>query len=1382
LQTQAQIDLPDWHPPEAGDAGTMLQVIYARLLEIALERFNQVPDKNLLAFLETMAVQLLPPSPARVPLTFGLTPGSALVRVPQGTQAGAKPDQQQAGAIFETDDDFTVLPAQLVSVFTMDPTWDRYSDLSGVVGGQSAAGFTPFVGTQRMPHVLYFGDEALLNFSRATIVEIIDPAGDGDSSKLGQLLQSLQWQYKTMEELREITATMTGTSPPTLSVPSPIDRETIQGVGLSQSIQSYWLRATLKTPLPYFQTVYKKLRLGNLQLKVTGIDLLPDLAFSNTTPVDISKDFRPLGEKPRVGDAFYFSNEEVLSKPGADIRLQIELRRSSVVIAWEYFAKGQVTNEWLPVLDVEDETDSFQISGKKLLLGNLQLRGFEISEGTVNGISAFWLRARVISGNWWGTPKVTGFFDVSNNPPNVGLANNMHIDFGNPFAPFGERPGIGSTFYFGFTSNPGDSVQLKVNQVYLEPRVNLSWEYCSNSSWSSLPQDEAASRVWQLTEVGTVGIAQFTCPEIPREKVNGQEGRWIRVRVAEGDCNREAEYIPVDPDDPSKGFKLAPGTGSFAAPVISSFKISYEFTRHPTILRQTGFLYEDFTPINQGGGSFAPFIAVSDIAVSDIAVSDIAVSNPSLAPYNDSVPALYLGLDAAFPEQPVSLYVAVTPPVLSGRIIKGTRSAQTTSTELSPLQWEYFNGTTWHPLTVFDGTHHFTESGPVEFLTPPDIQPLAKFDPTERYWIRVRSKQNHPFDTQRLQGIFLNTVPATQAITVTEATLGSSNGLAGQTCRFTQTPVLPGQAVLVREPEAPPDRERQSILRDEGETAIQSRPHPTTGEPEIWVRWHEVANFLASDRYSRHYTLDRVSGTLQFGDGQRGMIPPRGTNNIIATYRTGGGAAGNVAAAAVTQIKTPQPGLASVTNPIAADGGADAETVPMVKQRGPQTLRHRDRAITSTDLEWLARQAVGTRIARAKCLPNLNRELRFEPGWVTLVIVPQGQGSKLLPSAELIRDVNNYLETRAFAGLSQSIPSRINVIGPGYIPVAVEAQIVPRDLDDAQLVKQQAIAALNQFFHPLTGGPEGKGWVFGRDVYVSEVCRILEEVPGVSYVNQSTQTVQLLAQSAQYRLSLTSSFTPSVNLPVGSIVMTENAQKMALLAEPLSAGVSVTEIAVKGLQAGDRITRSLDVVVETAPEAIEIASEENSLISISVIPISDLVAFPAGSVVMTFDGTYRTRLQASIEPVEEGETPTITKIHIKDPAFPTLEAGDRLTILYPFPFSITSVSALTADGGQSIGIEPYLTDEPFPGDCLLSTLDNRIRLPLSAALPGQERITSITLTSLIAGETIRLHRPDRTDQTDRLTIREVQPITDIVYLDDNYLPCPGAHQITIVAD
>ena len=51
------------------------------------------------------------------------------------------------------------------------------------------------------------------------------------------------------------------------------------------------------------------------------------------------------------------------------------------------------------------------------------------------------------------------------------------------------------------------------------------------------------------------------------------------------------------------------------------------------------------------------------------------------------------------------------------------------------------------------------------------------------------------------------------------------------------------------------------------------------------MKWAEVVDFYGSLKSDRHYVRDRLTGEIRFGDGQRGMIPPLGLNNIRLSYR-----------------------------------------------------------------------------------------------------------------------------------------------------------------------------------------------------------------------------------------------------------------------------------------------------------------------------------------------------------------------------------------------------------------------------------------------------------------------------------------------------------------
>ncbi len=321
---------------------------------------------------------------------------------------------------------------------------------------------------------------------------------------------------------------------------------------------------------------------------------------------------------------------------------------------------------------------------------------------------------------------------------------------------------------------------------------------------------------------------------------------------------------------------------------------------------------------------------------------------------------------------------------------------------------------------------------------------------------------------------------------------------------------------------------------------------------------------------------------------------------------------------------------------------------------------------------------------------------------------------------------------------------------------------------------------LAAFLHPLKGGPDRKGWKFGRDVYESEISKLLEDISGVSHL----KWLELIPNIVQHRITFASAPTAVMDFPEGSAVMTADKTKAALLAEPLQMGASVNRIAVKGFKEGDRITKVLDVVVQSDPDDKTQAdvSVSDGITTIKVDTFdSDAVGFPRGSIVTTFDGMQRTRL---VKGVPRNKTPT--QIVVEDGDF--VKPDDVLTVFYPFPMTITSViSDLPAvnASAQTLGIEPYETEIAFPKDSLFATLDNRVRVPLSTEAspdPANQKITSLKLHNFLSGDHVTVSRRDRAYKLQNLTIQNVGTVNDIVYLDDNFLVYSGKHSITMVAE
>lgn len=154
------------------------------------------------------------------------------------------------------------------------------------------------------------------------------------------------------------------------------------------------------------------------------------------------------------------------------------------------------------------------------------------------------------------------------------------------------------------------------------------------------------------------------------------------------------------------------------------------------------------------------------------------------------------------------------------------------------------------------------------------------------------------------------------------------------------------------------------------------------------------------------------------------------------------------------------------------------------------------RAVTAADFELLT--AAVESVARAKCIARRNLEslqpdarTAEAPGHISMVVVPKN-GSH--PSDEMLRSVKQALEP------ARLLTTRVHSVGPRYISVKCRLTIVPHRGVPAEPLRESAIRRLNQFFDPLEGGIDGKGWPFGGNVYLSEIYRVLAELPGIDGV------------------------------------------------------------------------------------------------------------------------------------------------------------------------------------------------------------------------------------------------------------------------------------------
>ncbi len=414
--------------------------------------------------------------------------------------------------------------------------------------------------------------------------------------------------------------------------------------------------------------------------------------------------------------------------------------------------------------------------------------------------------------------------------------------------------------------------------------------------------------------------------------------------------------------------------------------------------------------------------------------------------------------------------------------------------ESPPLSWQAWTEAGWVRVDVEeDGTGGMSWNGQVKLHVPEMAQ--RDVNGREAYWVRCElvevQEGQRPYATSPIvRGVeavtWGGTVHATHATEVVNEPLGRSDGSPGQVFYVEHTPMLPRR-----------EEERIEIWN---------------GDMEDWEPWIEVPNFGEVGPRDSVYVCDSVTGEVRFGPALRlrdggvrryGAIPPRGADIRFSRYRYGGGTDGNLRAGVLTELKSALAYVDHVTNRAPAQGGLDEETLEGAMFRAQNLMRTRYRAVTADDYEYLTLHAFRGEVARVRCLQTLAGEGSGgapSPGHVYLMVIPalpEEQAEHYIPlsnlalSEELHRRIVEYLDERRL------LTTQLEVRAAGYRRVRVETAVIAgRGVDEARL-EREIIAALERFVNPLCGGADGKGWPFGRELYLSDLYACIQQVEGL---------------------------------------------------------------------------------------------------------------------------------------------------------------------------------------------------------------------------------------------------------------------------------------------
>jgi hypothetical protein len=267
-----------------------------------------------------------------------------------------------------------------------------------------------------------------------------------------------------------------------------------------------------------------------------------------------------------------------------------------------------------------------------------------------------------------------------------------------------------------------------------------------------------------------------------------------------------------------------------------------------------------------------------------------------------------------------------------------------------------------------------------------------------------------------------------------------------------------------------------------------SAPTPSGSVSTLQLRvnnllWSEASSLYGLGPNDRSYAVridDDGRANITFGDGVKGARLPTGVNNVVVTYRSGIGLAGEVAAGSLTILQSKPLGLRSVTNPLHASGAGDPEKMDDARAHAPLTVHTLQRIVSRDDYEDFAGAFAGIGKAQAVDLWSGEHHL------VHLTIagadgepVTDPKFLKNFSDAlDAARDPAQLVKVDPFDQLLFNLAANV-AVDNGYITNNVFAAI------------QTALA--DSFSFAKRG--------FGQPVTAAEVITVIQNVDGVIYVD-----------------------------------------------------------------------------------------------------------------------------------------------------------------------------------------------------------------------------------------------------------------------------------------
>ena len=266
----------------------------------------------------------------------------------------------------------------------------------------------------------------------------------------------------------------------------------------------------------------------------------------------------------------------------------------------------------------------------------------------------------------------------------------------------------------------------------------------------------------------------------------------------------------------------------------------------------------------------------------------------------------------------------------------------------------------------------------------------------------------------------------------------------------------------------------------------------------FFVRWTEVESFDGSQSGDRHYMLDRMRGTLMFGDGVHVRIPQAQPGVAVSVRAVScDGSAGNVPAGAINRFFGNMLYVQSVYNPQATYAGSDLEDLEGAWRRGAELLSGRGRLISEIDFTRAVR-AFSKTVKKVKCRAGLDLEGQPDPRLVTIAVMTEDYDRGAGAFRNIQYGLRQFLLERCEATLT---PDCLVLAEPMYVEISLVVWVKAESTVGTFEIQETILERIRDFLDPMEHRGHS-GWEIGTLPSEGQLRMLLQSLRFPGYVER----------------------------------------------------------------------------------------------------------------------------------------------------------------------------------------------------------------------------------------------------------------------------------------